>query len=59
MEKNEAVELLYGLKEELEIAETKEETIEILARAGKQVGYKPAFRALIGGKAPEDAIKWG
>ncbi len=61
--KQEAMEALYRAKEQLEMidddgASAKQATLNILADAGKTVGYKPAFRALVLGKPPEDAIKW-
>ena len=56
--KDEAVEALYRAKEQLETTTDKQVTLDILAGAGKTVGYKPAFRALVMGTKPEDAIKW-
>lgn len=56
--KEQAVEVLYRAKEQLEQTSDKTEALTILAEAGKAVGYKPAFRALVMGTKPEDAIKW-
>ena len=56
--KEEAVEVLYRAKEQLEQTNDKTEALKILAEAGQAVGYKPAFRALVMGQKPEDAIKW-
>lgn len=58
MEKNEAIDTLYRAKEKLENVSDKDSTLDILREAGKAVGYKPAFRCLIAGATPEDAIKW-
>ena len=56
--KEAAIEALYRAKEQLEQTSDKTEALTILAEAGQTVGYKPAFRALVMGTKPEDAIKW-
>jgi len=56
--KEAAIEALYRAKEQLEQTNDKTEALKIIADAGKTVGYKPAFRALVMGQKPEDAIKW-
>ena len=56
--KEQAIEALYSAKEQLETVTDKAGTIKVLAEAGKAVGYKPAFRALVMGVKPEDAIRW-
>lgn len=58
LSKQEGIELLRGLKEQLGKVEKTKDALEILALAGRSVGYKPAFRALVMGVEPEQAIKW-
>lgn len=58
MTKSEGIAKLEGAKALLAVAVTKEQTIEILALAGKAVGYKPAFRCLVEGNTPKDSIFW-
>jgi len=56
--KEEAVKVLDVCKAKMDIAKTRDEALEILREAGKEVGYKPAFRCLVMGKTPEESIKW-
>ena len=56
--KSDAIQFLQEAKERLAQAKTKEETLEVLRDAGAQVGYKPAFRALVAGVEPEEAVRW-
>jgi len=56
--REEAVELLTKTNEQLAKVSGKDETLQLLSLAGKSVGYKPAFRALVMGMEPEKAIKW-
>lgn len=56
--KEQGVALLTSLKEQLAKTDSKAEAIRVLALAGKSVGYKPAFRALVMDVEPEQAIKW-
>lgn len=56
--KEEGIKLLRELKEQLGKTEKTADALGILALAGKSVGYKPAFRALVMGVEPEQAIKW-
>ena len=56
--KEQAIEALYRAKEQLETAADKQAILDVLAEAGKAVGYKPAFRVLVMGVKPEEAIKW-
>lgn len=56
--KEEGIALLKNLKEQLAKIEDVPAAMEVLALAGKSVGYKPAFRALVMGVEPEQAIKW-
>ncbi len=57
--REEGIELLKKLKEQLaKIKDDVPAALELLALAGKSVGYKPAFRALVMGVEPEQAIKW-
>lgn len=58
LSKEEGIELLRQLKEQLGKTEKTKDAIPVIALAGKSVGYKPAFRALIMGVEPEQAIKW-
>ncbi len=58
MSKEEGIELLMTLKEQLGKTEKVSDALQVLALAGKSVGYKPAFRALVMGVEPEQAIKW-
>jgi hypothetical protein len=58
MSKEDAIQFLHEAKERLSQAKTKEETLAVLGDAGSQVGYTPAFRALVAGVAPEDSIRW-
>lgn len=58
LSKEEGIELLRGLKEQLDKTEKTKDALEVLALAGQSVGYKPAFRALVMGIEPEQAIKW-
>lgn len=58
LSRDEAIESLYRSKEVLETVTDKQQTINVISEAGNTVGFKPAFRALIMGKSPEDAIKW-
>lgn len=54
----EAVAILKEGQEKLGKAETKRETLNVLAEAGKKLGYKPVFRALVLGENPESAVRW-
>ncbi len=56
--KEEGIALLKRLKDELAKIKDVPAALELLALAGKSVGYKPAFRALVMGVEPEQAIKW-
>jgi hypothetical protein len=56
--KEEAVEVLNVSKAKLEKATTRDEALEILKEAGKEVSYTPAFRCLVMGQTPEESIKW-
>ena len=56
--KEEGIAILREAKSKLDKATTKDEALGILKEAGGQVGYKPAFRALIAGVEPENSIKW-
>lgn len=56
--KEEAVKVLEVCKAKMDEAKTKEEALEILREAGKEVGYKPAFRCLVMGETPEESIRW-
>ena len=56
--KEEGIALLKNLKEQLAKITEVPAALELLALAGKSVGYKPAFRALVMGVDPEQAIKW-
>jgi len=57
--REESLAILEQAKGLLEIAKTKDQTLEILERAGNGVGYKPAFRALVANQPIEECIKWG
>jgi len=59
MTRDEGIKALKDAQGKLAKASTKDETIAVLAEAGKAVGYAPAMRCLVAGKAPEDSIKWG
>lgn len=59
LSREEAINILTMQRDNMVEAETKAQTMEILAIAGKAVGYAPAFRTLVMGVAPEDAIRWG
>ena len=56
--KAEAVKVLEVSKAKMAEAKTRDEALEILREAGKEVGYTPAFRCLVIGKTPEESIKW-
>lgn len=56
--KKEAVEVLEVAKAKMEAATTRDETLDILKEAGKEVSYTPAFRCLVMGQTPDEAIKW-
>jgi len=58
MTRNEAVSALAEAQKKLAKAETKEETLKILADAGKAAGYTPAFRALVAGQEAEKSVRW-
>mgnify|MGYP003394928955 CR=1 FL=1 len=58
MEKAEAVAVLTILKDQMELAQTKQEVLAVLSKAGKAVGYKPAFRVLVAGEEPDKAVRW-
>lgn len=59
MTKADGVKALEEAKGKLAKATSKDDTLAILLEAGKAVGYSPAMRCLVAGKAPEDSIKWG
>ncbi|MDD2731423.1 MAG: hypothetical protein PHW33_04865 [Candidatus Portnoybacteria bacterium] len=59
MTKAEGVKALEDAKGKLAKASSRDETLAILLEAGKAVGYSPAMRCLVAGKAPEESIKWG
>lgn len=56
--KEEAVKVLEVCKAKMDEAKTRDEALEILREAGKEVGYKPAHRCLVLGQKPEQAITW-
>lgn len=56
--KEEAVQVLAVAKAKMDAATTKDEALEILREAGKEVAYKPAFRCLVMGQTPNESIKW-
>jgi len=56
--KDEAVKVLEVCKAKMDEAKTRDEAVEILKEAGKEVGYTPAFRCLVMGKTPEESIRW-
>jgi hypothetical protein len=56
--KAEAVKVLEVSKAKMDEAKTRDEALAILREAGKEVGYKPAFRCLVLGQIPEQAITW-
>ena len=56
--KEEAVKVLEVSQAKMAEAKTRDEALEILREAGKEVAYTPAFRCLVMGKTPEESIKW-
>ena len=65
--RQEAIDMLYRAKEELEAVSdkefalrilAKESTLRILAEVGDAVGYRPAFRVLVKNEEPETALEW-
>ena len=56
--KPEAVAILQSAKQELDAASTKEDFVNVLASAGKKVGYSPAFRCLVNGQDAEESVRW-
>jgi len=56
--KEEAVKVLEVSQAKMAEAKTRDEALEILREAGKEVGYTPAFRCLVMGQTPEASIKW-
>jgi hypothetical protein len=57
MEKSEGVAILTDAQAELAKANTKDEALAVIRKAGK-VGYKPVFRCLVNGETPENSIRW-
>lgn len=55
---DEGVAILKEAKAKIETATDKNETLAVLRDAGSRVGYKPAFRALVAGVEPNEAIRW-
>lgn len=53
------IEILRNYKEMLTKVAGKEDTLSILRTAGREAGYKPAFRVLVMGKEPEKAYERG
>lgn len=58
MTKEEGITFLSEAKKKLASVTKVDDAIQILALAGKSVGYKPAFRALVMDVEPAKAIKW-
>lgn len=58
LDRQDAIYTLVEAKEQMEKAATKAETLDVLKRAGSCVGYAPAFRALVAGVPPENAVRW-
>ena len=59
MTREEAVKYLTMQRDWMVEATTKERVLEILLETGKAIGYAPAFRCLVAGLEPEEAIRWG
>ncbi|KKL04145.1 hypothetical protein LCGC14_2619040 [marine sediment metagenome] len=57
--REEAIQVLTMYQDLASDAETKERFIEVLADAGRAIGYAPAMRCLVMCVSPEDAIRWG
>jgi hypothetical protein len=58
MSKDEGIQLLKSCKEQLGKTPKTADALQVLALAGKSVGYAPTMRALVMGVEPEKAIKW-
>ena len=58
LSKEEGIQLLEELKGQLDKTKDKTVAIEVLALAGRSVGYAPAMRALVMGVEPASAIRW-
>lgn len=56
--KQEAIEVLTVSKAKMDKATTRDEALAILKEAGEEVAFKPAFRCLVMGEAPDKAIRW-
>lgn len=56
--REEGLEALTKGKQTLAESTTKEEVLAVLKDIGEKVGYAPAFRCLVAGKAPEQSIRW-